>query len=182
MNPKIFVGIAVAVIAIVIAIVAISGSTFVNELSERGLSPQQEPFKITPITVTIDEIKILELSRKGATLELVATVTNPNPKSIILTIVKYVLYEDGEKITAGQIGFRPEGMVEGSNYYTILADSSIILKDKIDLKNSGGAPEFWSALENNNPKWSVTGEAFFNLSSMISGQENEVLFEQQLYS
>ncbi len=71
-------------------------------------------------------------------------------------------------------------MVEGSNYYTILADTSIVLKDKIELKNSGNVPELWSALERGDPKWRITGEAFFNLSSMTAGQENEVVFEQIL--
>lgn len=181
MNPKIFVGIAVAVIAIAIAVIATSGTTIVNEISERGLSPQQDtPFEISPVTVNVDEIKILELSQKGATLQLVTTVTNPNPKSIILQMVKYQISEDGQRIAAGQIGFRPEGMVDASNYYTILSGSSIVLKDKIELENSGNVPEFWSALESDTAKWRVTGEAFFNLSSMTSGQENEVVFDQTL--
>ncbi len=180
MNPKIFVGAAVAGIAIVIAVIATSGSMLVSEFSERGISPQDESFKIQPVEIQIQEIKILDLTRKGATLELVAEVTNPNPKSIILQIVKYQVFEDGERITAGQIGHRPEGMVDASNYYTLLGESSIVLKDKFSLKNSGSAPEFWNSLESGNLNWTVTGEAFFNLSSMTSGQENEVTFEQQL--
>ncbi|MDX1596882.1 MAG: hypothetical protein R3327_08100 [Nitrosopumilaceae archaeon] len=181
MNPKIFVGAAVAVVAIVIAVIATSGPSIVNEFAQKDISPQEElPGNISPVQVQIDEIKILEISEKGATLELVTTVTNPNSRSIIFNLLKYQLFEDGERILAGQIGNRPEGMVEGSNYYTILGERSIVLKDKIELKNSGNAPEFWSALENGNPNWRVTGEAFFNLSSMTSGQENEVFFEQNL--
>ena len=181
MNPKIFVGAAVAVVAIVIAVIATSGPSIVNEFAQKDISPQEKlPGTISPVQVQIDEIKILEISEKGATLELVTTVTNPNSRSIIFNLLKYQLFEDGERILAGQIGNRPEGMVEGSNYYTILGERSIVLKDKIELKNSGNAPEFWSALENGNPNWRVTGEAFFNLSSMTSGQENEVFFEQNL--
>ena len=181
MNPKIFVGAAVAAIAIIIAVIATSGPSIVNEFTQKGISPQEEvPTEISPVTVNVDEIKILEISEKGAKLELVVTVTNPNPRSIIFNLLKYQLFEDGERIVAGQIGNRPEGMVEGSNYYTILADTSIVLKDKIELKNSGNIPELWSALERGDPKWRVTGEAFFNLSSMTAGQENEVVFEQIL--
>ena len=181
MNPKVFVGIAVAAIAIVIAVIATSGTSIVNELSERGLSPQKEtPFEILPVIVSVDEIRILDITQKGTTLELVTTVTNPNPKSIILQMMKYQLFEDEQRITAGQIGFRPEGMVDASNYYTILSGSSIVLRDKIELENSGNVPEFWNALETGNAKWRVTGEVFFNLSSMTSGQENEVFFDQTL--
>ncbi|MSV33862.1 MAG: hypothetical protein EXS76_04005, partial [Nitrosarchaeum sp.] len=75
-------------------------------------------------------------------------------------------------------GSRPEGMVEfGSDYYTLLGNNSILLKDKIVLKNTGNTPELWSALESNTAKWQVSGDVFFNQSSMTSGQENEVHFE-----
>lgn len=181
MNPKIFVGAAVAAIAVIIAIIATSGPSLINEFNQKGMSPQDEvPVTISPVDVRVDDIKILKLSEKGATLELIITVTNPNPRSIIFQLIKYQIFEDDERIVVGQIGNRPEGMVEGSNYYTILAGSSIVLKDKIELKNSGNASEFWSTLERGDPKWRVTGEAFFNLSSMTAGQQNEVFFEQTL--
>ena len=45
----------------------------------------------------------------------------------------YQLFETGysetEQISGGQIGSRPEGMVQfGSNYYTLLGENSIISK------------------------------------------------------
>lgn len=178
MNPRIFVGAAIAAILIVIAVIATSGTSLVNEISQRGLSPQEEtPAEIKPIQIELDGIKTLEITKNGAILEIQFTASNPNTRSVLLQMIKYQLFEDGVKITGGQIGDRPEGMVDVSNYYTLLGDASITLKDKIELKNSGNAPEFWSALETNTPKWKVSGEAFFNLSSMTSGQENEVQFE-----
>jgi hypothetical protein len=51
------------------------------------------------------------------------------------------------------------------------------LTDKIVLKNTGNTPELWSTLENNTAKWRVSGDVFFNQSSMTSGQENEVHFD-----
>jgi len=69
-------------------------------------------------------------------------------------------------------------MVEfGSNYYTLLGENSIILKDTISLKNSGNTPELWTALEDNTATWRVSGAVFYNLSSMTSGQENELHFD-----
>src|SRR3989344_5305977 len=55
--------------------------------------------------------------------------------------------------------------------------NSILLKDKIVLKNTGNTPELWSALESNTAKWRVSGDIFYNQSSMTSGQENELHFE-----
>ena len=46
-------------------------------------------------------------------------------------------------------------MVEfGSNYYTLLRNNSIILRDTITLKNTGNTPELWNALEDD----TATGE------------------------
>jgi len=68
-------------------------------------------------------------------------------------------------------------MLASSNYYTILNDRPTILSDKIIIENSGNIPEFWDALNNNSPQWRITGEAFYNLSSMTAGGENEIKFE-----
>ena len=68
-------------------------------------------------------------------------------------------------------------MVGGSDYFTLLSNNSIILKDKITLKSPGNSPELMSILENPDTEWRVKGTVFFNLSSMTSGQENEVNFE-----
>jgi len=59
----------------------------------------------------------------------------------------------------------------------LLGENSIILRDKITLRNSGNTPELWSALETNTASWKVSGDVFYNLSSMTSGQENELHFE-----
>ena len=45
------------------------------------------------------------------------------------------------------------------------------------IKNSGNSPEFWENMQNDSVKWRVTAEAFYNLSSMTAGQENEAYFE-----
>jgi len=69
-------------------------------------------------------------------------------------------------------------MVEfGSNYYVLLGNNSILLKDTIHLRNTGNTPELWADLENNTPTWRVSGDVFYNLSSLTSGQENELHFE-----
>ena len=53
------------------------------------------------------------------------------------------------------------------------------LRDKITLKNSGNTPELWTDLEENTATWRVTGDVFYNLSSMTSGQENEFILNLQ---
>ena len=71
-------------------------------------------------------------------------------------------------------------MVDGSNYYTLLSNNSVVLKEKIVLESPGNSPQLMSILERDNPEWRAEGDVFFNLSSMTSGQENEVHFNSRL--
>jgi len=175
LNPKIFVGAAVVAFAIIIGVVAFSGSSIISDTGT--FFPSSEQAQILPLEIELENLSITEVTETAATLEIAFKVSNPNLKSVILQLVKYEIYENGVKIKTGQIGERPEGMVTGSNYFTILSEQPTMLRDKITIKNSGNTPELWSALMNNTPQWKVKGEAFFNLSSMISGGENHITFE-----
>jgi len=87
-------------------------------------------------------------------------------------------YSEFEQISGGEIGSRPTGMVEfGSNYYTLLGENSIILKETITLKGSENTSELWRILNEDDQSWRVSGTVFYNLSSMTSGQENTLDFE-----
>ena len=180
MNPKIFVGIAVAALAIILGSILLVGPTIVissSKDSSTGITEQAKPLEIE-----LEDISVEKVSKRSATIEIVFKIFNPNPGSMIVQTMDYQLFETGysesEQIAGGQIGSRPTGMVEfGSNYYTLLGGSSIILRDAIVLKNSGNTPELWSAFEDGTNTWRVSGNVFYNLSSITSGQENELPFE-----
>ncbi|MFM9875726.1 MAG: hypothetical protein ACKVN8_05065 [Nitrosarchaeum sp.] len=183
MNTKIIVFVAVIALAAALVVILTSGTSIVST-SEQNIPKDttQVEQKIQPITVELNDISIIEVTERNARIEISFKLSNPNPKSVIVQVMDYQLYETGysneEQLSGGEIGSRPEGMVEfGSNYYTLLSENTMILKDNIVLKNTGNTQELWSALENNNAKWRVTGNIFFNLSSMTSGQENELHFE-----
>ncbi len=182
-NTKIIVFVAVIALAAALVVILTSGTSIVST-SEQNISKDttQVEQKIQPITVELNDISIIEVTERNARIEISFKLSNPNPKSVIVQVMDYQLYETGysneEQLSGGEIGSRPEGMIEfGSNYYTLLSENTMILKDNIVLKNTGNTQELWSALENNNAKWRVTGNVFFNLSSMTSGQENELHFE-----
>lgn len=182
-NTKIIVFVAVIALAAALVVILTSGTSIVST-SEQNIPKDttQVEQKIQPITVELNDISIIEVTERNARIEISFKLSNPNPKSVIVQVMDYQLYETGysneEQLSGGEIGSRPEGMIEfGSNYYTLLSENTMILKDNIVLKNTGNTQELWSALENNNAKWRVTGNIFFNLSSMTSGQENELHFE-----
>jgi len=178
LDRKIVFGGVIAAFAIIFGIVAFSGSSIIDDTSGGNIvSPSEVPRQTLPIKFELEDISILEVNDKAATIKVAFKVTNPNFKSVILQVITYELYENDVRITLSQIGERPVGMLESSNYFTILSDRPTILKDTITIKNSGNSPDLWDALVNNTPKWKIKGVAYFNLSSITAGGENEITFE-----
>jgi hypothetical protein len=178
LNPKIIVGGVVAVFVIIIGLIGVSGSTIIDDTSGGNIvSPSDAPRQALPLEIELEEISILEVNEKAATIYVEFKVTNPNFKSVILQVITYSLYENDVRIVVSQIGERPVAMLESSNYYTILNERPTILKDTITIKNSGNTPELWDALMSNTPQWKIIGEAYSNLSSITAGGENENTFE-----
>jgi hypothetical protein len=178
LNNKIIVGGVVAVFAIIIGIVGFSGSSIIDDTSGGNIiSPSEAPRQALPLKIELQELSILEVNDKAATIYVEFKVSNPNFKSVILQVLSYNLYENDVRVAISQIGERPIAMLEGSNYFTILNERPTILKDTITIKNSGNTPELWEALKNNTPQWKITGDAYSNLSSITAGGENENSFE-----
>lgn len=181
MNPKIFVGAAVAILAVIIGGILLVGPSMVVK-SQTETTETQSTQQAKPLEVELDDVSVLQISDRSAIIQIKFKIINPNERSMIVQTLDYQLFETGysesEQISGGQIGNRPEGMVQfGSNYFTLLGENSILLKDTISLKNSGNTPELWDALESDTATWKVTGDVFYNLSSMTSGQENVFHFE-----
>jgi len=180
LNPKIFVVAAIAIMVGILGVIFMMTST--SDTLDEG-STQELQNQVKPITIELVEVSILQVSERAAVLEIKFKLSNPNSRSVIAQLLQYSLYasDDSEeyKITSGQIGSRSEGMVDGSNYYTLLSNNSIVLKDKIVLDYPGNSPELMSILESSNQSWRTEGDVIFNLSSMTSGQENEVHFESR---
>ncbi len=181
MNPKIFVGVAVAALAVILGGILLTGPAIVIPTQDTATGTPSIP-QAKPVQIELEDISIAKISERSVTIDLAFKLSNPNPRAMIVQTMDYQLFETGysesEQITGGEIGSRPTGMVEfGSNYYTLLGENSITLKDTITLKNTGNTPELWADFENDTATWRVTGDVFYNLSSMTSGQENELHFE-----
>ncbi len=181
MNPKIFVVAAIAIMVGVLGVIYVTTST--SDTTNDG-SAQELQNQVESITIELQDVSILQVSDRAAIIEIQFKLDNPNSRSVIAQLLQYSLYASDNseeyKIASGQIGSRPEGMVDGSNYYTLLSNNSIVLKDKIVIDYPGNSPELMSLLESSNPSWRAEGNVIFNLSSMTSGQENEIHFESRL--
>jgi|TARA_A100001037_G_scaffold29131_1_gene23158 hypothetical protein len=179
LNPRIPVIGVVGAFAVVILIIAYSGTSVIDDTSGEARLGSSSGTVIEPLVIDLDEIIIKDVDERTAYVEIAFKVTNPNYKSVILEMIRYNVYEDGMKIGTKSIGDRaaPGGLVSASNYFTILSDRPSIIKDDFTIKNDGNIPELWKALEDGNPQWRVSGEAYYNLSSMTAGGENEITFE-----
>ena len=180
MNPKIFVGIAIASLAVILGGILLAGPSIV--IPSQDNPGTQGNSEVKPIQIELDDLFVERVSERTATINIAFKISNPNPRAVIVQTMDYQLFEtnysDSEQITGGEIGSRPTGMVEfGSNYYTLLGENSIILKETIELKGSENTSELWKVLKADNPSWRVSGTVFYNLSSMTSGQENTLNFE-----
>ena len=181
MNPKIFVGVAVAALAAILGGILLVGPS-IEIVAPESSSEAPSVIQTKPLEIELGDIEVTKISERNATIEISFEISNPNQRSMIVQVMDYQLFETGysesEQIAGGQIGTRAEGMVEfGNNFFTLLGENSILLKDTVNLKNTGNTPELWSSLEDGTSTWKVSGSVFYNLSSMTSGQENELHFE-----
>ena len=180
LNSKIFVGAAAGGLGIVLAIIAFSG-TLISDVGGGEFAPFQEP-EVLPLQIEFHNLSVLEISEKQATLDIEFIVSNPNFKSVMVQRLKYTVFHDDTRIVAGEIGSSPTGFVDSSNYYLILNERPVTLGEKFIIKNTGDT-ELWEKLEmslaegRNALNWRITAEAYSNLSSLTSGQENIASFE-----
>jgi hypothetical protein len=182
MNRKIFLGVAIAVLITILGGIILVGPTMVIKSQDKDPSETQNITQVNPLQVELMDLSVTEISERSATIKIGFKISNPNPRAVIVQTMDYQLfatdYSNSEQISGGEIGSRPTGMVEfGSNYYVLLGDNSIVLKETIKLKGSENTPELWAILKDSTTSWRVSGDVFYNLSSITSGQENELHFE-----
>ena len=182
MNRKIYLGIAVVVLISMLGGILLVGPTMV--IAPQGEIPTETQgiTQVEHLRIDLDELSVTKISERSATIKIAFKISNPNPAAVIVQTMDYQLYatdySDSEQISGGEIGSRPTGMVEfGSNYYVLLGNNAIVLKETITLKGSENTPELWAILKDNSTSWRVSGDVFYNLSSLTSGGENILSFD-----
>jgi len=179
MNPRIFVGTAAGVLVVILVVSTLTGTTVVSDVEGGFFSPSTQ--EVLPLEIELFDFSVLEVTEKEATLEIKFKVSNPNFKSVMLQHIKYLVYHNDDRIVIGEIGTAPEGFLASPNYFIILNERPSLVGEKFTIMNTGNTPELWEALTKNELNWRVSGEAFFNLSSITAGQENILEFDFSKY-
>ena len=180
MNPRIFVGAAAGILAVILVVFTLTGTSVVSDVGGGFFSPSTQD--VLPLEIELFDFSILEIAEKQATLEIKFKISNPNFKSIMLQHIKYSVYHNDVRIAVGELGSTPEGFLASPNYYVITNERPVPLGEKFTIKNTGQTPELWEALtswKNSGEElnWRISGEAFFNLSSITAGYENILEFD-----
>jgi len=175
-NPRIFVGAAAGVLVVILVMFTLTGTSVVSDVEGGFFSPSTQQ-QVLPLEIELFDISILEVTEKQATLEIKFKVSNPNFKSVMLQHIKYSVYHNDARITVGGLGTTPEGFLASPNYFIILNERPSIIGEKFTITKTGNTPELWETLTKNELNWRVSGEAFFNLSSITAGQENILKFD-----
>ncbi len=174
-NPRIIVGAAAGVLVVILVVFTLTGTSVVSDVGGGFFSPSTQ--QVLPLEIELFDISILEVTEKEATLQIKFKVSNPNFKSVMLQHIKYSVYHNDARITTGNLGSAPEGFLASPNYFIILNERPTIVGEKFTIINTGNTPELWETLTKNELNWRVSGEAFFNLSSITAGQENILKFD-----
>jgi len=181
MNPKIVVGGVAGVLIAIIVVFTLTGTSIISDVEGGFFSPSSQGQQVLPLEIELFDFSVLEVTEKQATLEIKFKVSNPNFKSVMLQHIKYLVYHNDDRIVIGEIGTAPEGFLASPNYFIILNERPSLIGEKFTIMNTGNTPELWEALAKNELNWRVSGEAFFNLSSITAGQENILKFDFSKY-
>ena len=175
MNPRIIVGATAGILAVILVVFTLTGTSVVSDMEGGFFSPSTQ--EVLPLEIELFDFSVLEVTEKQATLEIKFKVANPNFKSVMLQHIKYSVYHNDARISVGGLGTIPEGFLASPNYFIILNERPSIIGEKFTITNTGNTPELWETLTKNELNWRVSGEAFFNLSSITTGQENTLKFD-----
>ena len=175
-NPRIFVGAAAGILIAIIVVFTLTGTSVISDVEGGFFSPSTQQ-QVLPLEMELFDLSVLEVTEKQATLEIKFKVSNPNFKSVMLQHIKYSVYHNDVRIAIGELGSSPEGFLASPNYFVIRNERPSLIGEKFTITNTGNTPELWETLTKNELNWRVSGEAFFNLSSITAGQENILKFD-----
>ena len=182
MGKKILVSIVIiAVIAIVIYLTVLSRNFQFSEVSKIGLDNMnstktsifnQEALKdAKPPELSIKDVKAGIVDNKTGNFSIIFNVFNPNKGTVILESISYNVYSNSTRIASGDIGKRPEGLVDSQDsIFPVIGNGTLILKDKkiIQPSNVANLPN-----NINNSKFLVNGSYFFKQTGSFQSTGGE---------
>ena len=178
----------IAVIAIIIiSLTAFGKNQISTDLSKIGLANMditkasifnQEALKDSkPPELSIKEIKTGNVNNGTDNFSIKFNVFNPNKGTVILESISYNVYSNSTRIASGDIGTRPEGLVDSQDsIFPIIGNGTLILKDKKIIQPNNDLNMSQIANKFNSSNFVVNGSYFYKQTGSFQSTGGEQQF------
>jgi hypothetical protein len=172
-NPKALyaVGGGIAVAAIAIFFVLGSGNIRFPGIQDGNQTSQQ--VQLEP-ELSIRNVTVTRLDSERANVQIVFDMYNPNQSPLLLEILQYSLTVNEFRMTGGQVGGLPEGMVASSADLTqIPSDTSVPLRStQVATRNNLNA-DSWDSMIEGTANYEVTGSLAYRTTARLETTAGE---------
>ena len=178
----------IAVIAIIIiSLTAFGKNQISTDLSKIGLANinitkasifNQEALKDSkPPELSIKEIKTGNVDNGTENFSIKFNLFNPNKGTVILESISYNVYSNSTRIASGDIGTRPEGLVDSQDsIFPIIGNGTLILKDKKIIQPNNDLNMSQIANKFNSSNFVVNGSYFYKQTGSFQSTGGEQQF------
>lgn len=179
--------ISVVTIAIIISLTVLGRNQLSTDLSKIGLANinitkasifNQEALKDSkPPELSIKEIKTGNVDNGTENFSIKFNLFNPNKGTVILESISYNLYSNSTRIASGDIGTRPEGLVDSQDsIFPIIGNGTLILKDKKIIQPNNDLNMSQIANKFNSSNFVVNGSYFYKQTGSFQSTGGEQQF------
>ena len=177
----------IAVVAIIISLTIFSGNQLSTDFSKIGLANMnitkvsifnQDALKDSkPLELSIKEIKTGNIDNGTGNLSIKFNVFNPNKGTVILESISYNVYSNSTRIASGDIGRRPEGLVDSQDsIFPVIGNGTLLLKDKKIIQTNKDLNMSQIANNINNSNFVVNGSYFYKQTGSFQSTGGEQQF------
>ena len=178
----------IAVVAIIIITLTVFGKNQLStDFSKIGLANinitkasifNQEALKDSkPPELSIKEIKTGNVDNGTENFSIKFNVFNPNKGTVILESISYNVYSNSTRIASGDIGTRPEGLVDSQDsIFPVIGNGTLILKDKKIIQTNKDLNMSQIANNINSSNFIVNGSYFYKQTGSFQSTGGEQQF------
>jgi len=188
MGKKILASIVIiVVVAIIISLTIFSGNQLSTDFSKIGLANMnitkvsifnQDALKDSkPLELSIKEIKTGNVDNGTGNISIKFNVFNPNKGTVILESISYNVYSNSTRIASGDIGRRPEGLVDSQDsIFPVIGNGTLLLKDNKIIQTNKDLNMSQIANNINNSNFVVNGSYFYKQTGSFQSTGGEQQF------
>jgi hypothetical protein len=175
-NPKAIYAAGGGIAAVAIAIFFVLGSGNIQLPGGQDGNQTSQQFLIEP-ELSIRNVTVLRMDNGSASVQITFAMYNPNPSPLLLESLQYTLNVDGFRMTGGDIGGSPEGIVGSSADLTqIQSEMSVPLRNtQVATRNSLNA-ESWDSMVEGTAQYEVTGFYAYRTTARLETTADEKKF------